>query len=328
MATNPVGSGPYILNTDETVVGSSYVFDRNEDYWNPEAQHYDKLVLQFYADPTSLLNAVQGGQVNVTNVVDPTTIAQMEASGFTANESQLNWAGFLILDRAGTIVPALGDVRVRQAINYALDREALVQTIAAGYGEPTTQIFAPWSPSFDEELDEFYEYDLDRATELMTEAGYEDGFTMSMPRSPLAPAATYTLLADQLAQIGITVNYEDQQATGFIPSILSGKYPMTYFTLQIGPSDWQLSQFQIAESATWNPLRYTTPEVQEWIATLQTGSEEEAEEAGRELNRYLVENAWNAPAYRPTNVFMSDANTTAVPQTGNAVPYIWNVQPK
>ncbi|WP_210480153.1 ABC transporter substrate-binding protein [Naasia sp. SYSU D00948] len=328
MATEPVGSGPYILNAGETVVGSSYVFDKNEDYWKPEDQHYDKLILQVYTDPTSLLNAVQGNQLNVTTVIDLTTVPQMEAAGYTKNESVLNWTGFLIMDRAGTLVPALGDVRVRQAINYGIDREALLKTMGAGYGEPTAQIFAPWSPGFDEELDSLYEYDVDRAKELLAEAGYEDGFEVTMPQTPSVAASTWTLMADQLAQIGITVNYEQIQATEFIPGLLSGKYPMSWFQLQIGPTDWQLSQFQIAENATWNPLHYTTPEVQEWIGTIQTGSEDEAAEAGRELNRYLVENAWNAPFFRPTQMFMSDANTEAVPQTGNALPYLWNVQPK
>jgi peptide/nickel transport system substrate-binding protein len=328
MTTEPVGSGPYILNTGETVVGSSYVFDKNEDYWQPEDQHYDKLVLQVYTDPTSLLNAVQGGQVNATTVIDLSTVPQMEATGYTKNESVLNWTGFLIMDRAGTLVPALGDVKVRQAINYGIDREALLKTMGAGYGEPTTQIFAPWSPGFDEELDSFYEYDVDRAKDLLAEAGYEDGFEVTMPQTPTVPASTWTLMADQLAQIGITVNYEQIAGTEFIPGLLGGKYPMSWFQLQIGPTDWQLSQFQIAENATWNPLKYTTPEVKELIATIQTGSEDEAAEAGRELNRYLVENAWNAPFFRPAQIFMTDANTQAAPQTGNAVPYLWNVQPK
>jgi peptide/nickel transport system substrate-binding protein len=328
MATDPVGSGPYILNTGETVVGSSYAFDRNEDYWNPDLQHYDKLILQVYTDPSSLVNAVQGGQVNVVNVVDKTTLPQMEAAGYTLNESQLDWQGFLIMDRAGTMVPALGEPEVRQAINHALDRDALLETIGNSYGEVTDQVFAPWSPGYEEELDTFYEYDVDRAKELLAEAGYPDGFEVTMPRTSTIPAAQWTLMADQLAQIGITVNYEDVQGSEFISNILAAKYPMTWFQLQMGPTDWQLSQFQLAEQATWNPFRYTTPEVQEWIATIQTGTEEEAAAAGAELNRYVVENAWNAPFFRPTQVFVSDAATQVTPQTGNAVPYLWNVQPK
>lgn len=327
-ATEPVGSGPYILNTGETVVGSSYVFDKNEDYWNPDHQHYDKLILQVYSDASSLVNAVQGGQVNVSNVIDRTTLPQMEAAGYTLNESQLDWQGFLIMDRAGTLVPALGEVKVRQAINMALNREALLQTIGSGYGEVTDQIFAPWSAGYDADLDAHYEYDVEGAKALLAEAGYPDGFEVTMPRVGSIPAAQWTLMADQLAQVGITVNYEEVQPSDFISSILGAKYPMTWFQLQMGPTDWQLAQFQIAEQATWNPFRYTTPEVTEWIATIQTGTEDEAAAAGLELNTYLVENAWNAPFYRPTQIFVSDSATQAVPQVGNVVPYLWNVQPK
>jgi peptide/nickel transport system substrate-binding protein len=327
-AQNPVGSGPYILNTDETVVGSSYAFDKNPDYWNPDDQHYDKLVLQFYADPTSLLNAVQGGQVNVTNTIDVSSIDQMEATGYTANEFALNWWGFLLSDREGTLAPELADVKVRQAINYALDKESLVKTVGNGYGTPTSQIFPPSSPSFDESLEDYYSYDLDKAKELMAEAGYADGFEVTMPRAPAIPESHWTLYADQLAQIGITVNYEEQAGAEFIPAILGGKYPMTWFTLQQDPTDYQLAQFQIAQAATWNTLHQSTPEVEAWITTMQTGTEDEAAEAGKALNAYIVENAWFAPMYRPTAIFMSDANTQVTTQVGNAVPYLWNVQPK
>ena len=327
-ATEPVGSGPYVLNTADTVVGSSYAFDKNADYWNPEAQHYDKLVLQVYTDSSALLNAVQGGQVNVSNVLDPTTIPQMEGAGYTRNENELNWTGFLLSDREGALNPALAELEVRQAINHALDREAILQTLGGGFGTPTTQIFPTYSPSFDEELESFYEYDVDKAKELMAEAGYADGFEVTMPRATGIPPANFTLMADQLAQIGITVNYEDLALSDFISSIVGGKYAMSYFQLQQDPTDYQLAQFQIAEASTWNVLHQSTPEVEELVTTIQTGTEDEAATAGQELNRYLVENAWFAPFYRPTNVFVSDANTQVEVQAGNAVPYLENVQPK
>ncbi|WP_210508331.1 ABC transporter substrate-binding protein [Naasia sp. SYSU D00057] len=327
-ATNPVGSGPYVYNAGETVAGSSYVFDKNPDYWNPDDQHYDKLVLQYYADPTSLLNAVQGGQVNVTNIIDTSSVDQMKSAGFTANEFALNWWGFMLSDREGKLAPPLAKVEVRQAINYALDKEALVKTVGNGYGTPTSQIFPTFSPSYDESLDDYYTYDLDKAKELMADAGYADGFEITMPRAAAIPEAHWTLYADQLAQIGITVNYQELQATEFIPSIIGGEFPMTWFTLQQDPTDYQLASFQISGASTWNVLHQTTPEVEAWIKTIQTGTEDEAAEAGQALNKYLVENAWFAPMYRPTSIFMSDANTQVETQVGNAVPYLWNVQPK
>ena len=323
MATEPVGSGPYTLNTGETVVGSSYVFDKNAEYWNPDDQHYDKIVMNVYQDSTSQLNAIQGGQVNVSSVNDNTGIPQVESAGFTIESNELDWTGFLLLDREGTIQPALEDVRVRQAINHAIDRETILETLGAGYGTATQQVFPPYSPSYDEELDSYYEYDLDRAKELMEEAGYADGFDVTMPRTTFIPASNFELMAEQLAQIGINVTYEDP-GQQFVPELLSAKYPMSWFVLQQDPSDFQLAQFQIAAASTWNIFHVEDPTVEDLINRMQEGDEE----AGAELNRYVVENAHFAPFYRNQNSKAVDANTQVTMQAGNTWPYLWNIQPK
>jgi peptide/nickel transport system substrate-binding protein len=325
--TVPVGSGPYVLNSDETVVGNTYVFDKNEEYWNPEDQHYDKLVLNVYTDATSLLNAVQGGQVNVSNVLDNTSIPQMEGAGYTVNAQELNWAGLLLNDSEGKLTPELADVRVRQAINYAFDRPALLEALGAGYGTVTTQIFPTFSPSYDESLDSFYEYDPEKAKDLLEQAGYGDGFTLKMPSTSALPANNFTLVAQQLEDIGITVEYTDLPIQNYIQDILAQKYSAATFQLQQDPTDWQLAQFQIAANSTWNIFKVEDPKVEELVGAIQTGDEAAAAAAGKELNAYLVEQAWYAPWYRPQASFVSDANTKVTVQVGNAVPYLWNVVP-
>jgi peptide/nickel transport system substrate-binding protein len=325
--TVPVGSGPYVLNTDETVVGSSYVFDTNPDYWNPDDQHYDRLLLNVFTDPTSLINAIQGGQVNGANIADFTTLPTAEAAGFTVNQLELDWAGLLLSDREGTLTPALGDVRVRQAINHALDRDAMLEALIGGNGSTTTQVFPTFSESYDESLDDAYEYDVDRAEELMAEAGYPDGFTLRMPQTSLLPASNFTLVADQLADIDITVEFENLQVSDYIGNILGGRFSASIFQLQQDATDWQLAQFQIGASSTWNTFHVADPTVEGLIAELQTGDEATAREAGQELNRYLVENAWFAPFYRPRTSFVTDPDTKATMQTGNAYPYLWNIVP-
>lgn len=320
----PVGSGPYTLNTGDTVVGSSYVFDSNPDYWNPDDQHYDQVIMNVYSDTTSQLNAIQGGQVNVSGLSDNTQRPQVEGAGFTAESNELDWEGLILADRGGTLAPALADPRVRQAINYALDREALLQAIMGGYGTATTQIFPTYSDSYDEELNSAYEYDVDRAKQLMAEAGVANGFDVTMPRASGLPASTFTLIADQLEQIGINVTFEDLQTSEFISGVLAAKYPLTWFRLQQDPSDFQLAEFQIAASATWNMFHYSDPTVEGLIGELRAGDAE----AGAELNQYVVENAWFAPFYRFQNTKAVDANTTVAMQAGNTWPYLWNIQPK
>jgi len=328
VATVPDGSGPYTLNTKDTVVGSSYVFDKNKGYWNKSDQHYDKLVVNVYTDATAQLNAIQGGQVNVSVVSDNTSVPQIQSAGFTPVGQELDWTGFLLADREGKLTPALKEVKVRQAINYALDRKALLKTLGAGYGTVTDQIFPTYSPSYDKSLESYYSYDVAKAKKLMAEAGYPDGFTLTMPRAASAPAAQFALMSDQLAQIGIKVSYQDLQVNDFISGILGQKYSATWFRLQQDPTDFQLAQFQIAANSTWNVFHVSDPTVEGLIQQIQTGDQAAATKAGRQLNKYLVENAWFAPFYRSQNTKAADAGTKIEMQAGNTWPYLWNIQPK
>ncbi|NTV39865.1 MAG: peptide ABC transporter substrate-binding protein, partial [Demequinaceae bacterium] len=128
----PVGSGAYVLNMGETVVGTSYVYDANPNYWNLDDQHYAKLVLNLYPDSSALINAIQGHQVNGGLIADTTTIPQAESADFSMVTYELDYQGLLLMDRDGTMSKPLSDVKVRQAINMAFDRPALVDAFVSG----------------------------------------------------------------------------------------------------------------------------------------------------------------------------------------------------
>jgi peptide/nickel transport system substrate-binding protein len=323
--TTPVGSGPYELDASKTVIGTSYAFTAREDYWDEDSVHYDDLVINVYSDSTALVNAIKGGQVNAANTVDNNDLKEIEASGFTVNAFELNWTGLLLLDRDGTLAPALGDVRVRQAINHAFDKEALLQAIGQGYGTPTTQIFPTSSEGYDESLDDDYPYDPEKAKELLAEAGYPDGFTLEMPSSSLVGSATFTLIQQQLSEVGITVNYTDV-GNNFIADVLAPKYPATWLTLQQDP-DWALLNFELTPNAIFNPFKNEDPELQALVEAVRTADEAGYADAVKAVNAYTVENAWFAPWYRQQSSFVSDANTKVETQTGNAYPYLWNITP-
>ena len=86
-------------------------------------QHYDNLTINVLADPTAGAQRDQG-RARRTACDSPTNdnLAEVEGAGWTVNSNELDFQGLLLLDRAGTMDPALADVRVRQAINYAFDR--------------------------------------------------------------------------------------------------------------------------------------------------------------------------------------------------------------
>lgn len=324
--TTPIGSGPYVLDTEASVVGSSYVYEAREDYWDADSVHYDEVVVSFYGDATSLMNAVKGGQIDASASQTPTQIAEAQAAGFTAQQAESDWTGFLLVDRAGAVNPAFADVRVRQAFNYALDRESLVEALAAGYGTPTTQIFSATGDAYSAELDERYPHDPERARELLAEAGYPDGVAVVMPSNDFVPEAEFAIYAQQLGEAGFEVQWE-QSGDDLFPKMLGGTWSAFPFRLQTDPTAWQTLQLSAAPGSAWNPFRSEDATVQELSERMRVAEPAESEAIGAELNEYLVEQAWFAPVYRPETAFFTDADVEVDLQVGNAYPYLSNFRP-
>lgn len=325
--TNPVGSGPYVLDTAATVTGTSYVYTKNEDYWNPDAQHYDELVINVLSDPTAALNAIKAGEANGVKLSNNDNLAEVEGAGWTVNANELDFQGLLLLDRAGTMAPELADPKVRQAINFAFDREGLLKAIGADKGTVTTQVFSAASDAYDPELDEYYTYDPDKAKELLAEAGLADGFTLSLPSVGVFGTAAPTLIQQQLADVGITVEYTEVAPNNFIADLLAPKYPASFMALEQNP-DWQLIQFMIAPTAVFNPFKYSDPKVDEYMKQIQYGDEATQASVAKELNTYIVEQAWFAPFFRVQGSVATDADTTVEMLPTNAYPAIYDFKPK
>jgi peptide/nickel transport system substrate-binding protein len=233
----------------------------------------------------------------------------------------------LLLDRAGTLNPALGDVKVRQAINYAFDRAGLLTALGADHGTVTTQMFPPSSDAYDPKLDSYYDYDPKKAKQLLAEAGYADGLTINMPTVSAMGTTGTTLIAQQLSEVGITAQITDVAPANYITDVLAPKYPVVSFALEQNP-DWQLIQYMIAPTAIFNPFKYQDPQVDEYMKKIQFGDEATQASVAKELNAYIVKQAWFAPFYRVQGSFATDPNTTVKVLPSNAFPAIYDFEPK
>jgi len=325
--TNPVGSGPYVLDTANTVIGTSYSFNKNPKYWDPSSVHYEKLVIKVFNDPTAMLNAVKGKQLSGAKLVNNDALDQVTGAGYSLVTWEQDWWGLILYDRGGTMNPALKDVKVRQAFNYAFDRPALLQAVAKGHGTVTEQVFPESSAGYDPALDTKYSYDPAKAKSLLAEAGYPDGFTLEMPKAGALGASIYNLAAQQLNDIGVKVNYTDS-GTNYISDMLTPKYPAAVMALQ-QDADWPLINFKITPDATFNPFHFEDPKVDDLVKQIHdAASDADAAAPTKELNSYIVDQAWFAPWYRVESNYGTDPNTTTVAQVGNAYPYLWNFMPK
>jgi peptide/nickel transport system substrate-binding protein len=325
LATNPIGSGPYILDTTQTVTGTSYVYSKNDDYWNPDVQHYEELVINVIPDPTAALNAIKSGEANGVRLANNQNLGEIEAAGWTINAGEINQFGLLLLDRAGTLNPALGEVKVRQAINHAFDREALLTALQKDAGVVNEQTFPPRSAAYDEALEDTYPYDPEKAKELLAEAGYPDGFTLEMPSTASVGPTTFNLITQQLADVGITATFVDA-GNNYVSDMLAAKYAAAYIGLE-QTGDWQITQFMIAPTATFNPFHYEDETVNALLEEMQYGDQAAQDKAAAELNKYILDQAWFAWWYRPQNSYATDPNTSVEMIPTNNYPAIYDFQP-
>lgn len=325
LATDPVGSGPYLLDDAGTTVGSEYRFVKRDDYWGTDLP-YTEIRFVVIPDVSARLNALRSGQIN-TAVLSSAAAGQEAASaGFTQVPNEVDWYGFTFFDRGGALTPALGDVRVRQAVNYAIDRDLLVTSFQLGEGSITSQIWGASSLGYQEELDDYYQHDPERARELLAEAGYADGLELSIPVTTIFDDTMLTAVQQMLDDVGITATYVDVPLADFFSVLRSGDHSMTYMQF-FQPSDWQLVNQFIAPTATWNVFGTADPRVEDLVAGIQTGDEQAQEVAAQELNQLIVEEAWFVPFYRVVQQLYVDDVTTVVPQAEQSAPSIYNYAP-
>lgn len=321
--TEPVGSGPYVMDKAATVKDSQSVFTARKDYWNKDLQKFEKVTFKILTDPTARTNALVSGQVDAT-LLDPKTGKQAEGAKMKLAANQVDWQGLLLLDRDGTKNPPLADVRVRQAINHAFDRKTILDQVLLGQGTPTSQPFGKDSGAWVEELEDKYPYDPEKAKALLKEAGYETGVAIEVPSLP-GFESLLAVLKQQLADVGITLNIGAALTNTFTSDIAAQKFSTMYFSLFQG-EPWVAINQIVSTKALYNPFKNTTPELQAKIDAVQNGGEK-ADELAKDVNRYVVEEAWFAPLFRVNQMYYHNDKITVTPQIQQAVPSIYNYAP-
>ena len=203
---HPTGTGPYKF--ESWSVGEDVKLTANEDYWGEGGEVTD-ITFRVIDDPVARRQALEAGDIDGYDLVAPADTAALSEAGFNVVARDPFTILYLGLNQEKE---ELQDVRVRQAIAHAIDKDALIaQTLPEGT-EPATQ-FIPKSVNGYSEDVTTYEHDPAKAKALLAEAGYPDGFTIdfnyptgvSRPYMP-TPEQAFSNLSSQLAEVGITVN--------------------------------------------------------------------------------------------------------------------------
>ena len=223
--TSPVGTGPFKF--DRWVEGDRVELSRNADFRDPDAVRLSTVTFRFISDSAAQVAALLAGDVDaIPNMGAPETLARFENDdrfevvvGTTEGETVMG----VNLRRE-----PFSDVRVRQAIAHAIDRQEVVDGAMFGFGTPIGSHFAPHNPAY-VDLSGRYPHDPDRARALLAEAGYPDGFDMNFKLPPPAYARRGgEIIQAQLAVVGIRAELEPVEWAQWLEQVFRGyDYDMT-----------------------------------------------------------------------------------------------------
>ena len=198
--TAPIGTGPYKYVS--RVPQDNFVLERFADYWGTPGK-LEKVTYKIIEKAESLVQGLQSGALDVVAHMTTTQIAQLSDKQFHVEEGTMNLVQALYLNNA---VEPFNDIRVRQALCYAIDKQAILDLAFDGYGSLLgSSMFPSFGKYFDESLTNYYPHDTAKAKDLLAQAGYPDGFdmTITVPSVHQPHVDTAQAIAMQLEEIGV-----------------------------------------------------------------------------------------------------------------------------
>lgn len=309
MATEPCGSGPYKVDEWTSSYGISY--SRNEYYWggNDVTVEFDKMEVRYYTETTTMMVDFETGALDIATYLaesDVQRIQNGEVPGTSVYVTpSMGIYSFVLYDQ----FEPFKDQRVRQAIAYAMDIPAMTENALGVLGQPATSIFGT-GVNYKEDIG-VYEYNPEKAKELLAEAGYADGFDC------LAVATTgniYTALLETaqayLAEVGINMTveqYDFSTAITYWQGTQNGGVPVNQLgILQLSPStgdaDQVLTTTKVGSGLTY--VECNDDYVQELIEKgANTSDPAVRAEAYSELQQYMYDQAYQLPIVEDSNGF-------------------------
>src|SRR6266508_3356406 len=256
-----LGTGPFVL--EDWKVEQQMVLKRHAGYFKKGLPHVDQVILRIIPDEANIVAALRTGQIHHAFIEDNKNYNLLkDEKTLTGYRSSRLGYDFLNIN-AGR--GPLKDVRVRQAISYAVDRAQIMRVAASGFGRLTAPATAPmkqWQLP-EEQWMRYYKPDPDKAKKLLADAGYANGFTVKLGVIPTFPTMVSgaPVVAAQLKKIGITAEIENVEYAVWIKRWLAKDFDMTMNTTP-GYADPDTAFFRALHSTkgqNWNS--WSVPDV-------------------------------------------------------------------
>jgi peptide/nickel transport system substrate-binding protein len=318
------GTGPYVFDKGATTAGQVYTLTRNARYWAPKAFPFNTVVARAIPDQTTIDNLAQTGVLNLAVAVPPgTSISGWKISA--ASPVGLN--GIELNDTTGKLNTPLKDVRVRQALNYAVNRAAIVKTVYHGLAIPAPS--SPFTPSSAgwAAVKNFYPYDPAKAKKLLAAAGYPHGFTLKVLSLPPADFVTQPI-AGYLRAVGVNLDIEDH-TTDLPQQAQSGKWPAGAILITLTGHTFTDVGATMTPASFFNLLHITDPKITSFLKQIGSAKTTAARTSlYNQLARYTTGQAWFvAPALARGLVAFDPKEVAVTIQGGGAQPNLYDIAP-
>lgn len=291
--SSPVGTGPfkYISRSAQ----DSVVFEKFDGYWDAgNAAKISRITFRVMENADSLLLGLQSGAIDICSHLTSTQVAGL-GDAFNIEQGHMNIVQALYINNA---VKPFNDVRVRQALCYAVDKHALIDLAFDGYGSPIgSSMYPAFAKYFDESLTDYYVHDIEKAKELLAEAGFPNGFNMTItaPTNYKPHMDTAEVLVEQLAEAGITATIKPIEWSSWLSDVYRGR---NFETTVVGMDAATMTARALLERFVSdngrNFVNYKSTNYDSiFTQILNTQSDDEQTKLYKLLERDLAENAAN-----------------------------------
>jgi len=294
--TKAVGTGPFVF--EEWRQGEFARFTKNKSYWQSGKPYLDEIIVNVRKDAQSMVADLESGAADLVYNVTLQDFQRLKGDS-KYNAQLLTPAAGMYQMQPNVKFKPLDDKRVRQALNYAIDRKRIADTVLLGLVGTRSLPWPPTSPAYDEAKNSFYTFDLDKAKSLLGQAGVSN-LQLEFIYAPTLPE--YGTIAEiyqsDLAKIGVTLTVKQMDIAALFDQIHNQKYGGLY-TLN---DSWAAMEpvSMLAAGASLNPRKNNAGFSDEQYTRLVDSANVEADVAKRkqiysQINDYILDQSFGIP---------------------------------
>lgn len=308
LAKNPNGTGPYKFVS--WVKDSEVVMEKNDAYWNA-APAYDKLIFRVIPNQADMMAALMTGEIDIAPSITA-DLANSIAGNAALKVVNADWIRtfFISLDTIGS--QPLSDKRVRQAVNYAIDKQAIIDAIYSGYAKQVSTIIPAQNFGFDPECPS-YGYDPEKARALLKEAGYENGFEITFDANS-AELTEIQAICGFLEDVGIKVNLNVVDSSTLTSLRTSKTAHEMYYCGNTGWTMDALSNYQSFAAQDRRYARGGSDELDALVVTEETNVDPQTRlDAFKTAQALMQDEAYFVYLWQKDNIFAMNVNVDYQP---------------